>query len=355
MWFVRDFSYNGTAEELARIAERNNVRITNTVIGSPDGARVAKKKIWDGVTSYNHKYIVDISGKVPVVLLVLDAGNGNAIVKTYIHANGQVLAQHNGGPSAARCFYLHDRLGSVRQVIDNTGTVVNCYTYDPWGLPVGSETQETISNLYRFAGYVWDAEILQYHCFRRQYDPVLGRFTSRDPVEGDYQEPMTLHKYLYCLNNPINKTDPSGEFWGAIEQAKKITYGISAYYTGLDEGLKAAGGDPWAIMDVAIAANEFRESYFKPENLSKPVDIDIRGFFGDLAGACDWGKLALCITANTAKIGAQNSALTTMCVSFCTIAVATREPYAIRGCAVCFGGWGVAVVYPCVVTNCRSR
>jgi hydroxypyruvate isomerase len=38
MWFVRDFSYSGTAEELAEIAEKNNVRITNTVIGSPDGS-----------------------------------------------------------------------------------------------------------------------------------------------------------------------------------------------------------------------------------------------------------------------------------------------------------------------------
>jgi hydroxypyruvate isomerase len=38
MWFVRDFSYNGSAEELARIVEKNNVRITNTVIGSPDGS-----------------------------------------------------------------------------------------------------------------------------------------------------------------------------------------------------------------------------------------------------------------------------------------------------------------------------
>ncbi|NIA07064.1 MAG: TIM barrel protein [Actinobacteria bacterium] len=38
MWFVRDFSYNGTAERLAKVAERNKVQITNTVIGAPDGS-----------------------------------------------------------------------------------------------------------------------------------------------------------------------------------------------------------------------------------------------------------------------------------------------------------------------------
>ena len=155
------------------------------------------------------------------------ADNNNAILKTYIHANSQVIAQHDGNHTAARYFYLHDRLGSVRQVIDSTGAVVNCYTYDPWGLPVGNETQETISNMYRFAGYVWDSEVSQYHCYRRQYDPVLGRFTSRDPVEGNYEEPMTLHKYLYCLNDPINHTDPNGQFsYSGFLWSTMIFYGF---------------------------------------------------------------------------------------------------------------------------------
>ena len=35
-WFV-DESYQGTPEHLARIAQRDSIRITNTVIGSPDG------------------------------------------------------------------------------------------------------------------------------------------------------------------------------------------------------------------------------------------------------------------------------------------------------------------------------
>jgi hydroxypyruvate isomerase len=38
MWFVKDFSYNGTAEKLAKIAANSNIKITNTVIGAPDGS-----------------------------------------------------------------------------------------------------------------------------------------------------------------------------------------------------------------------------------------------------------------------------------------------------------------------------
>jgi hypothetical protein len=37
------------------------------------------------------------------------------------------------------------------------------------------------------------------------------RFTSRDPVKGKQKEPLTLHKYLYCLNDPINRVDLSGK------------------------------------------------------------------------------------------------------------------------------------------------
>jgi hypothetical protein len=41
--------------------------------------------------------------------------------------------------------------------------------------------------------------------------PRIFRFTGRDPVLGDFREPFTLHAYLYCLNDPVNSIDPSGE------------------------------------------------------------------------------------------------------------------------------------------------
>lgn len=38
MWFVRDLSYDGTPEHLAGLADKAGVKITNTVIGAPDGS-----------------------------------------------------------------------------------------------------------------------------------------------------------------------------------------------------------------------------------------------------------------------------------------------------------------------------
>jgi hypothetical protein len=38
-----------------------------------------------------------------------------------------------------------------------------------------------------------------------------GRFHTMDTYEGDPQQPLSLHRYLYCGTNPIGRTDPSGK------------------------------------------------------------------------------------------------------------------------------------------------
>ena len=95
--------------------------------------------------------------------------------------------------------------------IDEYVSVANSYTYTPFGQFYGTP-DETVDNPFKFTGQWYDAEIAQYYLRARQYDPTMMRFTSQDPVRGDRQEPLTLHRYLYCVNDPIDRVDPSGEF-----------------------------------------------------------------------------------------------------------------------------------------------
>ena len=129
---------------------------------------------------------------------------------SYVRSHGQFLCQHTGDHEADRYFYLHDRLGSVRQIIDTSGNVVKYYTYEPFGETI--EDGGTFDNPFRFTGQYFDTEINQYYLRARQYDPHIARFTARDPVFGKFKEPLTLHVYLYCLNDPVNRNDPSGEW-----------------------------------------------------------------------------------------------------------------------------------------------
>jgi len=48
-----------------------------------------------------------------------------------------------------------------------------------------------------------------YHFRARWYDPVTGRWLSKDPIglSGG------LNQYAFCGNDPVNNLDPSGLYW----------------------------------------------------------------------------------------------------------------------------------------------
>jgi len=257
----------------------NKLRSASALSGNikydPSGNRVRKQSVVVG----DRRYIVDIVGDLPTTLMEM---TDNTILKTYIYANGQVLCQHDGDYSAARYFYIHDRLGSVRQVIDTSGNVKNHYIYEPFGELLDSETQETISNPLKFTGQYFDSEIDQYYLRARQYDIHISRFTSRDLVFGRYKEPLTLHSYLYCINDPTNKIDPFGlyytipgkttNFYNVLETQQVIDYGIQLTST-LHGFLNAFTGD--------------RELDYKKSGLV----FTLSGFYGlDIARDSEFGN-----------------------------------------------------------------
>ncbi len=115
---------------------------TVDLLYDPEGNRVFRQVTAGDPNSTptvtQRKYIVDAESDLPVILLEIDpdASDPNAsVVKTYLYTHAQILAQHDGHYAASIYFYLHDRLGSVRQVIDTDGAVANTYTYEPFGAP----------------------------------------------------------------------------------------------------------------------------------------------------------------------------------------------------------------------------
>jgi RHS repeat-associated protein len=188
------------------------------------------------------KYIVDVVGDLPVILMELDSSNN--ITKSYIYANSQILAQQDGSHTANRYFYLHDRLGNVREIINGSGSVVRHYTYSPFGETL--ENGGSFDNAFMFTGQYYDSEIGQYYLRARDYHPHIYRFTSRDIVTGQFDNPLSLHKYLYCQNEPINKIDPLGllymdiNFTGSFGTVRGAAIGLTNCMTYGPWG--AAGG-----------------------------------------------------------------------------------------------------------------
>nr|WP_241681876.1 RHS repeat-associated core domain-containing protein [Cyanobacterium aponinum] len=124
----------------------------------------------------------------------------------YLHGNqvDEVLAQEDGNGDVV--WLLRDYLGTIRDLLDNTGDVVNHLTYDSYGNVV-SETNSTVDSRYSFTGREWDEEIELYYYRARYYSGETGRFISVDPISFDSD---TYNLYGYVDNNPVSNVDPSG-------------------------------------------------------------------------------------------------------------------------------------------------
>ena len=109
-----------------------------------------------------------------------------------------------GGASAGRTFthlwYVRDRLGSVRTVLDDEGAIRQCTMYYPSGLPVQLFGTERVSDRAHignrwsnFAGLGWHDNTARWH------DAILDRFT--DPTGMDIHRYDETGNYIETITN----------------------------------------------------------------------------------------------------------------------------------------------------------
>ncbi|WP_294142925.1 RHS repeat-associated core domain-containing protein [uncultured Sanguibacteroides sp.] len=128
-----------------------------------------------------------------------------------ITSSGRVLVGTGSRTGNDIRYFLTDHLGSVRSIVDQTGTVKERNDYYPFGtrysqsggnvdptnrLKYNGKEDQTTGNL----GY------LDYGA--RMYDAELGRWFSVDPMAESY---YSLSSYNYCANSPVLFIDPDGQ------------------------------------------------------------------------------------------------------------------------------------------------
>ncbi|MCC6357300.1 MAG: RHS repeat-associated core domain-containing protein, partial [Phycisphaerales bacterium] len=107
--------------------------------------------------------------------------------------------------------YMYDANGNVGQICDlsqstASASIVAKYEYDAYGNAPVSSGSYASANTYRFSTKPWDDETGLGYWGYRYYDPRLGRWMSRDPLD----EIGGLNLYAFLENGPIAYIDSLG-------------------------------------------------------------------------------------------------------------------------------------------------
>ncbi|MDD3400620.1 MAG: hypothetical protein PHT58_03150 [Eubacteriales bacterium] len=120
----------------------------------------------------------------------------------------------NSGSTYTTYYYLRNAQGDVIKLLDGSGNTVVQYTYDSWGKQLSCTgtlaTSLGANQPFRYRGYVYDTETGWYYLQSRYYNPEVGRFISSDVLLSTGQGVLGHNSYAFCLNNPVNMSDPSG-------------------------------------------------------------------------------------------------------------------------------------------------
>ena len=109
-------------------------------------------------------------------------------------------------------YYVLNAQGDVVRIVNSSRSVVASYTYDPWGKIISSSGTLADINPLRYRGYYYDSETGFYYLQSRYYDPEIGRFINADSYAStDATGLLSTNMFAYCENDPVNKSDPTGD------------------------------------------------------------------------------------------------------------------------------------------------
>ena len=215
----------------------------------PLGRRIAKsingtveeKYLWQGMTR---------------LLAVYD---GNDTLKyRFQYAGGRMpVSVETDGTT----YYLHyDQLGSLIALTGTDGGILKRVTYDSFG-NITKDTKPGFSVL-GFAGGLYDPDTGLVRFGYRDYDPEIGRWTSKDPIGFDGGD---ANLYGYVFSDPVNLVDPNGLYY--VEIVGPIALGISQIDSPIPGPMDLIAG---GLIGIAWMADNLPEEE-APEEKAEPV------------------------------------------------------------------------------------
>lgn len=180
--------------------EGRYVNLGTTAVNAYDAAGLRVEKVTSGSTT------VYVFAGAKVIAEYAPGAATTAPTKEYIYLGSQLLAtlDASGTPT-----YRHPDHLSARLITDASGTVIGTQGHLPFG--ESWYTTGTVDK-WKFATYERDTDTSLDYAEMRFDSGRLARFTSPDPFSGsiNIENPQTLNRYAFVINDPANLSDPSG-------------------------------------------------------------------------------------------------------------------------------------------------
>ena len=298
---VRQYTWEH-GRELATIT-KDGATWTNTY--NQDGMRIRRT---NGTVTYGYVYNGSQLSQMTV---------GSNTLNFSYDANGIPMSVSYNGTTY---YYATNLQGDVTAILNASGSPVVSYTYDAWGKPLtvtGSlATTLGTHNPLRYRGYVYDTETELYYLQSRYYNPDTGRFLNADAFTSTGQGFTGNNMFAYCGNNPVNRSDPTGEAWwhwaigAAIVAACAIATVVTAGGFAAAAGAVAMVGNGIAASTTAttVAASAFIGSA-TAYGTSVLMSASVARTPQEFSAQGNWGTVA--VTAGGAVLGGGSAYIST--------------------------------------------
>jgi RHS repeat-associated protein len=191
------------------------------------------------ITANNIAYTYDALDRIATRNTVKVFTYAGALMDPTSDGTSTIAQANNGGVLSIKTGVAtrvagSDRHGDITRLSDPiNGQVTDTNAYDPYGVKT---TSGTFTNPVGYQSDWTDPTSNDVWMGARFYSPSLAGFLNRDTYNGTLSSPVSLNRYTYAANNPMDYFDPTGHEPAALRKDAKIyggpqTFSKTATYT----------------------------------------------------------------------------------------------------------------------------
>ena len=171
-----EFSYNGVGQRVRELEKNASGVVT-----------ADRRLVWEGWAPREQR------------------NASHQVTRRYFRNGVQEVTNSGNTQYTQNYYFVRDHLGSIRDMVDSSGSTQARYSYDPWGRRTRTTGSKDAD--FGFTGHYYHARSGLHLAFYRAYSADMGRWISRDPIA----ERGGLNIYDYVANRPGDLFDPTGE------------------------------------------------------------------------------------------------------------------------------------------------